>query len=84
MRAETSVNKIRQFMVALGKAVSSFGRIYFTDGVSAVLLGWRETTIDIDLKAEPEPEGFLNHYPDSKTPLISTSNSLRRLISFLS
>ena len=32
MRAETSVNKINRFMVELGKAVRSQGRIYFTGG----------------------------------------------------
>ena len=69
MRAETSVKKIHQFMVALGKAVSSPGRIYFTGGVSAVLLDWRETTIDIDLKAEPEPEGFFESLPGLKNTL---------------
>lgn len=34
------------------------GRIYLTGGATAVLHGWREMTIDIDLKAEPEPAGF--------------------------
>lgn len=38
-------------MQCLGQAVTSEGRVYFTGGVSAVLLGWRETTIDVDLKA---------------------------------
>ncbi len=66
MRAETSVNKINQFMVELGKAVRSPGRIYFTGGVSAVLLGWRDTTLDVDLKADPEPQGFFEALPALK------------------
>ena len=66
MRAETSVNKINRFMVELGKAVRSSGRIYFTGGVSAVLLGWRETTLDVDLKADPEPQGFFEALPGLK------------------
>lgn len=45
-------------MKRMGAAVQSQGRIYFTGGVSAVLLGWREMTIDVDLKADPEPQGF--------------------------
>ena len=45
-------------MAELGWAVRSPGRIYFTGGVCAVLLGWRETTLDVDLKADPEAEGF--------------------------
>ena len=66
MRAETSVNKINRFMAELGKAVCSPGRIYFTGGVSAVLLGWRDTTLDVDLKADPEPQGFFEALPALK------------------
>jgi hypothetical protein len=33
------------------------GRIYLTGGGTAVLIGWRSATIDIDLKMSPEPEG---------------------------
>jgi hypothetical protein len=50
-------------MSELGKAVRSAGRVYFTGGVSAVLLGWRQMTIDVDLKAEPEPIGFFECLP---------------------
>ena len=45
-------------MVALGKAVKSPGRIYLTGGATALLHGWRTNTIDVDLKADPEPQGF--------------------------
>ncbi len=69
MRAETSVNKINRFMVELGKAVRSPGRVYFTGGVTAVLLGWRETTLDVDLKADPEPQGFFEALPALKDSL---------------
>jgi hypothetical protein len=31
-----------------------------------VLLGWRETTIDVDLKADPEPVGFFEALPKLK------------------
>lgn len=50
-------------------AAASPGRVYFTGGVTAVLLGWRETTIDIDLKAEPEPAGFFECLPRMKDAL---------------
>ncbi len=69
MRAETSVNKINRFMAELGRAVRSPGRIYFTGGVTAVLLGWRETTLDVDLKADPEPQGFFEALPELKDAL---------------
>ncbi len=53
-------------MQELGRAVKSRGRIYFTGGASAVLLGWREMTLDVDLKAEPEPAGFFEALPRLK------------------
>jgi hypothetical protein len=69
MRAEASVNKINRFMTELGKAVRSPGHVYFTGGVTAVLLGWRETTLDLDLKADPEPQGFFEALPKLKETL---------------
>lgn len=45
-------------MAALGKAVSGPGRIYLTGGATAVLYDWRQSTIDIDMKADPEPAGL--------------------------
>jgi hypothetical protein len=58
MRGETDRAKIDAFMTALARRVNGPGRIYFTGGGTAVLHGWRDTTIDLDLKAEPEPPGF--------------------------
>lgn len=45
-------------MTALGKQVRGKGRVYLAGGATAVLHGWRPMTIDIDIKAEPEPAGF--------------------------
>ena len=45
-------------MAALGSRVRGGGRIYLTGGATALLHGWRAMTIDIDLKADPEPAGL--------------------------
>lgn len=66
MRALTSREKIDRLMTELGRTVRSPGRVYFTGGVSAVLLGWRDTTLDVDLKADPEPDGFFEALPRLK------------------
>ncbi len=58
MRAETDLAKLKSFMGALGEQVRGSGRIYLTGGATAVLHGWREMTIDIDLKPDPEPPGL--------------------------
>lgn len=66
MRAATTRTKIERLMAGLGRAVQSPGRVYFTGGVCAVLLGWRETTLAVDLKADPEPNGFFEALPQLK------------------
>jgi hypothetical protein len=58
MRSETDRAKIEIFMTAMAQRVRGAGRIFFTGGGTAVLHGWRDTTIDLDLKADPEPPGF--------------------------
>jgi hypothetical protein len=57
MRAQTDAEKVKRFMEALGGRVRGAGRVYLTDGATAVLHGWRPTTVDIDLKMDPEPAG---------------------------
>jgi hypothetical protein len=57
MRSETSLEKLHALMRALGRAARGPGRIYFTGGASALLVGWRQTTVDADLRMDPEPPG---------------------------
>lgn len=40
-----------------GRAVSVDGRVYLTGAATAVLDGWRETTIDVDIKLVPDSAG---------------------------
>jgi hypothetical protein len=44
-------------MAAFGERVTGPGCIYLTGGATAVLHGWRQMTIDVDLKPDPEPRG---------------------------
>lgn len=45
-------------MTALGRELRQESRVYFVGGVSAVLCGWRESTIDVDVKIVPDAEAF--------------------------
>ncbi len=58
MRSESDKARIESFMAALGARVRSAGRIYFAGGATAILYGWRSTTIDVDIKPDPEPAGL--------------------------
>lgn len=69
MRKKVSVDSIERFMKALGRAGRANARIYFVGGVTAVLLGWRESTIDIDLKLVPAANEILKALPDLKERL---------------
>ena len=69
MRADTTIEKLHAFMAALGASVTSAGRIYLTGGASALIYEWRLATIDIDLKASPEPGGFFEGIASLKNQL---------------
>jgi len=43
--------------------------VYLTGGASAVLLEWRQSTIDVDLKIEPERDEVLRAIPQLKDRL---------------
>ncbi|MDE0450605.1 MAG: hypothetical protein OXI90_02415 [Gammaproteobacteria bacterium] len=53
----------------LGREARGDGRIYLVGGASAVIVGWRDTTIDIDLKLDPEPPGVFEAIAHAKDAL---------------
>jgi uncharacterized nucleotidyltransferase DUF6036 len=57
MRAEANAAKMRKLMEQLGLRSRGPGRVYLTGGATAVLEGWRASSVDVDLKLDPEPEG---------------------------
>jgi hypothetical protein len=69
MRALTDAGRIRQFMEAFGRAARAEARVYFTGGVSAVLLGWRKATIDADIRIVPDRDELFRALPRLKEQL---------------
>jgi hypothetical protein len=69
MREQLSREKLLEFLTKLGSGATSKGNCYLTGGATAVLIGWRETTVDVDLKFDPEPEGVFEVIPQLKTDL---------------
>ena len=57
MRRKVTVATLKEFMEELARAARSPGKVYFTGGATALLLGFRDQTIDVDLKLDPEPKG---------------------------
>jgi hypothetical protein len=58
MRSTVDPQKIEKLMKALGREALGSGCIYFTGGASALLMGWRSSTVDIDIRLDPEPLGI--------------------------
>jgi hypothetical protein len=59
MRQPVTAARVNEFMKALGSGVKSPARIFLVGGASAVLLGWRDSTVDIDLKTIPDRDDIL-------------------------
>jgi hypothetical protein len=66
MREETTRTKLEDFLRELGRRARGPGAVFITGGGTAVWEGWRPTTIDVDLKASPEPEGFFEAIAELK------------------
>ncbi len=69
MRRPVEETRLRKFMQALGAKAKRRAQVYLTGGASAVLLGWRPSTIDIDLEIVPEQDHLLQAIPALKEEL---------------
>ncbi len=69
MRGETNKAKLDAFMSALGNRAIGAGSLYLTGGATAVLYGWRDMTIDVDIKPDPEPPGLFEALAQLKNEL---------------
>jgi hypothetical protein len=69
MRRPVDAERLREFMRALGREADRDGRVYLTGGATALLRGWRDTTIDVDLKLEPESDRLLRAISELKEQL---------------
>ncbi len=69
MRRKVTKATLDRFMKELAAAARSRGNVYFTGGATALLLGFREQTIDIDLKLDPEPSGVFEAIANLKDRL---------------
>lgn len=69
MRERLNESRLRAFMRALAREANEYGRVYIAGGASAVLLGWRDSTLDVDLKIIPEHDRLLRAIPVLKESL---------------
>jgi uncharacterized nucleotidyltransferase DUF6036 len=69
VRELADAERIREFMRSLGAAADQEADVYFTGGATAVLIGWRSTTIDVDVKFVPDRDALLRALPAIKDEL---------------
>ncbi|MGH3104099.1 MAG: DUF6036 family nucleotidyltransferase [Gaiellaceae bacterium] len=69
MRELADAARIRRFLRALGGAADTHAAAFLTGGATAVLVGWRATTIDVDIALVPESDRLLQALPRIKEEL---------------
>jgi hypothetical protein len=63
VRRLATAERIRALVRRLAPAVSQPTNLYLTGGATAVLLGWRDATIDVDIKLVPDDGSVLRSIP---------------------
>jgi hypothetical protein len=61
--------RIERLMSSLGRYAERTLHVYLVGGATAVLYGWRDSTVDVDLKFDPEPDEILRAIPSLKEQL---------------
>jgi hypothetical protein len=69
MRDLTDQTIIEEFMRRLGSKVRVKAKVFFTGGSTAVLHGWRTSTVDIDIRFSPEVDEIYRALPELKEKL---------------
>ncbi|HWM54928.1 MAG TPA: DUF6036 family nucleotidyltransferase [Solirubrobacterales bacterium] len=69
MRNAADAERIRALARELGRVVAPGTRMYLTGGATAVLEGWRDSTVDIDVRFEPDSDAALTRIRDLKEEL---------------
>lgn len=69
MREVATRERIEAFLSALGREATSEAEVFLVGGTSAVLIGWRDATVDIDLVMRPESDAMLRAIPMLKERL---------------
>jgi hypothetical protein len=69
LRELTTPDLLALVMDELGRHPREHVNVYFTGGATAILHGWRPTTVDIDLRIIPESDEILRALPSLKERL---------------
>jgi hypothetical protein len=69
VREAADEERIRRLAAELGRRAPPGTRLYLTGGATAVLAGWRPSTVDVDVRIEPESDELLRAISELKETL---------------
>lgn len=69
MRPAVDADRIRALARELASATREETTVYLTGGATAVLAGWRRSTVDVDLRLEPDRDELLRAIARAKDRL---------------
>lgn len=69
MRTPVDLARIRGLARALGRIATADTTLYLTGGATAVVEGWRASTVDVDLRLEPESDELMRAIATLKNDL---------------
>lgn len=69
MRRSVDAARLRRFVAEAARVAAPGTRVYVTGGATAVLEGWRPSTIDVDVRIEPDSDALLREIPRIKEEL---------------
>jgi non-ribosomal peptide synthetase component F len=69
VRRLADAERLRRFLVELAREADAETDVYLTGGTTAVLLGWRDSTVDADILIVPERDSLYRAIPRLKEEL---------------
>lgn len=69
MRALADAERLKRFFRELARAAEADAAVFLTGGATAVLLGWRESTVDADILIVPDQDALYRALPRLKDEL---------------
>lgn len=69
MRPDVDRERVLELLAALGRRLRGPHTVYLVGGSSAVLVGWRRSTRDVDLRPEPDSDELLRLVAELKRAL---------------
>lgn len=69
MRADVTVERLKRFLRDAGRNAKPGQRLYLSGGSTAILKGWRSSTVDVDIHIEPHDGDLLSELARLKNRL---------------